>query len=78
MPQTEPDGLPQGITPEDIFNYAYAVFHSPAYRQRYAEFLKREFPRLPLTRDLALFRDLAEFGRQLVRCTCWIRKWRAS
>ncbi len=66
MPQTEPDGLPQGITPEDIFNYAYAVFHSPAYRQRYAEFLKREFPRLPLTRDLALFRDLAEFGRQLV------------
>jgi predicted helicase len=66
LPQTEPDGLPQGITPEDIFHYAYAVFHSPTYRERYAEFLKRDFPRLPLTSDLALFRDLAEFGRQLV------------
>ncbi len=66
LPQTEPAGLPQGVTPEDIFHYAYAVFHSPTYRQRYAEFLKRDFPRLPLTSDLALFRDLAEFGRQLV------------
>ena len=66
LPQKEPDGLPQGIPPEDIFRYTYAVFHSPTYRQRYAEFLKRDFPRLPLSSDLALFRDLAEFGRQLV------------
>jgi predicted helicase len=66
LPQVGPDGMPQGITPEDIFHYAYAVFHSPTYGERYAEFLKRDFPRLPLTSDLALFRDLAEFGRQLV------------
>ncbi|MEA3351282.1 MAG: type ISP restriction/modification enzyme, partial [Chloroflexota bacterium] len=52
--------------PEDIFNYAYAVFHSPTYRQRYAEFLKIDFPRLPLTSNLDLFRALAEKGRQLV------------
>ncbi|MEP7344406.1 MAG: type ISP restriction/modification enzyme, partial [Gemmatimonadaceae bacterium] len=37
------------LTPEDIFHYAYAVFHSPGYRSRYAEFLKIDFPRLPLT-----------------------------
>ena len=59
-------GLPEGMSPEDIFYYAYAVFHSPTYRERYAEFLKIDFPRLPLTGDLELFRDLAELGRQLV------------
>ncbi len=59
-------GMPEGISPEDIFHYAYAVFHSPTYRERYAEFLKIDFPRLPLTSDLELFRDLAELGRQLV------------
>ena len=50
---------------EDIFHYAYAVFHSPRYRSRYAEFLKIDFPRLPLTRNRRLFRSLAEFGGEL-------------
>lgn len=52
--------------PEDIFAYAYAVFHSPAYRDRYAEFLKIDFPRLPLTSDVALFRVLVAKGAELV------------
>ena len=65
-PQTAPHGLPEGITPEDLFHYAYAVFHSPTYRERYAEFLKIDFPRLPLTGDRDLFRDLAALGQQLV------------
>ena len=51
---------------EDFFNYAYAVFHSPTYRERYAEFLKIDFPRLPLTDDLKLFRSLAAKGAELV------------
>jgi len=59
------DGLPSGLTPEDIFHYAYAVFHSPAYRSRYAEFLKIDFPRLPLTGNLELFRALAGLGGDL-------------
>lgn len=54
------------LSPENIFNYIYAVFHAPAYRSRYAEFLKRDFPRVPLTSSLELFRALAEKGRQLV------------
>jgi type I restriction-modification system DNA methylase subunit len=53
-------------TPEDIFGYAYAVFHSPSYRSRYAEFLKIDFPRLPLTESLELFRALALLGSELV------------
>ena len=52
-------------TPEDIFHYAYAVFHSPGYRSRYAEFLKIDFPRLPLTGNLELFRALARLGGEL-------------
>ena len=52
--------------PEDIFNYMYAVFHSPAYRERYAEFLKIDFPRLPLTSNVELFRALCGLGERLV------------
>jgi predicted helicase len=43
--------LPTGLTPEDIFHYAYAILHSPGYRSRYSEFLKTDFPRLPLLRS---------------------------
>jgi predicted helicase len=52
--------------PEDIFNYMYAVFHSPTYRSRYAEFLKMDFPRLPLTSNSELFRKLCALGDELV------------
>jgi len=64
-----PDGqgnLKETFGPEDVFYYAYAVFHSPTYRTRYAEFLKIDFPRLPLTSDRALFAALAEKGVELV------------
>ncbi|MFM6282478.1 MAG: type ISP restriction/modification enzyme [Dolichospermum sp.] len=44
---------------EQIFYYAYAIFHSPIYRTRYAEFLKIDFPRLPLTSNKNLFNELA-------------------
>ena len=52
--------------PEDIFNYIYAIFHSPTYRQRYAEFLKIDFPRVPLTSSQDLFRKLCSLGEELV------------
>lgn len=52
--------------PEDIFNYIYAVFHSPSYRSRYTEFLKMDFPRLPLTSNPELFRNLCSLGEELV------------
>ena len=57
--------LPDGITPEDVFHYAYSVFHSPTYRTRYVEFLKIDFPRLPLTGKLKLFRTLTILGKEL-------------
>ena len=65
LPAAGQYGVPRGLTPEDIFHYAYAVFHSPGYRSRYAEFLKIDFPRLPLTGNLELFRALARLGGEL-------------
>lgn len=52
--------------PEDIFDYIYAVLHSPTYRSRYADFLKMDFPRLPLTSNPELFHKLCSLGDELV------------
>jgi len=52
-------------TPEKIFNYIYAVLHSPTYRTRYADFLKIDFPRVPLTSDKKLFAALVKLGGEL-------------
>jgi predicted helicase len=54
-------------TKEAIFHYVYAVLHYPAYREKYAQNLKREFPRVPLygaTR--ADFWRWADWGRALM------------
>jgi predicted helicase len=64
-----PDGrgdLQATFGPEDVFHYMYAVFHAPGYRERYAEFLKIDFPRLPLTSQAGLFRALCGLGERLV------------
>jgi len=58
--------LKKTFGPEDVFHYMYAVFHSPTYRSRYAEFLKMDFPRLPLTSDVKLFGKLCNLGAELV------------
>ena len=58
--------LKKTFGPEDIFNYIYAVLYSPTYRTRYAEFLKSDFPRVPLTSDVKLFRSLCGLGADLV------------
>jgi len=52
--------------PEQIFHYIYAVLYSNAYREKYVEFLKTDFPRVPLTKDYRLFNKLAEKGEELV------------
>ncbi len=60
------DARATSFGPEDVFNYIYAVFYSPTYRSRYAEFLKSDFPRVPLTSDAKLFRTLCGLGGELV------------
>lgn len=58
--------LEKTFGPEDVFYYAYAVFHSPTYRSRYAELLRIDFPRLPLTSNRILFEKLVQKGNELV------------
>ena len=57
---------PTTFGPEDVFCYIYAILHSPTYRERYAEFLKIDFPRIPLTSDREQFKALADRGEELV------------
>ncbi len=57
--------LSQSFGPEDVFHYVYAILHSPEYRRRYADFLKSDFPRIPLCSDRDLFAALVEHGRCL-------------
>ena len=58
--------LKKTFGPEDVFDYIYAVLHSPTYRTRYTEFLKSDFPRVPLTSDVKQFRVLSGLGAELV------------
>ena len=58
--------LKKTFGPEDVFYYAYAIFHSPTYRRQYAEQLKIDFPRLPLTSNKEQFKKLVQKGNELV------------
>ncbi len=51
--------------PEDIFDYIYGVLHSPAYRAKYKEFLKVDFPRIPYPKDQTEFEHYRDCGHQL-------------
>ncbi len=51
--------------PGEIFHYIYAVLYAPAYRVKYAEFLRMDFPRIPFASDGTLFLRLAGLGERL-------------
>jgi hypothetical protein len=61
-PTSDYDGV---LYPQDLFDYIYAVLHSPSYRERYKEFLKIDFPRIPYPTNWEKFRDLVEKGEEL-------------
>ncbi len=50
----------------DVFAYIYAVFYSNEYRKRYVDFLRMDFPRVPLTSNGKLFRKVVELGNRLI------------
>ncbi len=52
------------FAPIDILDYIYAVLHSPKYREKYKEFLKIDFPRVPYP-DPKTFWELVDLGSQL-------------
>jgi predicted helicase len=62
--ETENDKLEKSIIQKmDIFHYIYAVLHYPAYRQKYEQNLKRDFPRIPFYDD---FWKWASWGKALM------------
>ena len=52
-------------SPEEVFDYIYAVLHTPEYRSKYKEFLKVDFPRIPYPKSAAVFDKLVTLGTQL-------------
>ncbi len=55
----------EAFAPIDILDYIYAVLHSPKYREKYKEFLKIDFPRVPYPTDKETFWKLVSFGREI-------------
>lgn len=53
-------------TPEEIMAYIYAILYSPIYRAKYLEFLKTDFPAIPMTKGKETFYKYAELGKQLI------------
>lgn len=71
-PQNEEDtnsppleGLGKVFAPIDILDYIYAVLHSPTYREKYKEFLKIDFPRVPYPKNQDTFWQLVKLGGQI-------------
>ena len=54
-------------SPLEILAYIYAVLYSPSYRCRYGDFIRRNYPRVPLTSDRKLFEKLVGFGSDLIQ-----------
>lgn len=69
---TDNHDLPEGVIAEDVLAYIYAVLHAPSYRTRYAEYLKSDFPRIPLgeiegkASFAAVWKALVPLGQALI------------
>ena len=50
---------------EDVFYYVYGLLHSPEYRERYADNLAKELPRIPCVKTTADFWAFSQAGRAL-------------
>lgn len=55
----------EAITKEDLFYYVYGLLHSPDYRERYADNLSKELPRIPRVKTAADFWAFSQAGRAL-------------
>jgi len=56
---------PTSFAPIDLLDYIYAVLHSPSYREKYKEFLKIDFPRVPYPEDQDTFWQLVKLGGEI-------------
>jgi len=61
----EKENTENTFSPIDILDYIYAVLHSPTYREKYKEFLKIDFPRVPYPKDKNTFWQLVKLGGEI-------------
>ncbi len=61
----EKESTPSTFAPIDILDYIYAVLYNPTYREKYKEFLKIDFPRVPYPKDPETFWNLVTLGGEL-------------
>lgn len=77
-PYTRKDGISDGglkhfkdayptetISKEDVFYYVYGLLHSSDYRERYADNLSKELPRIPCVKTAKDFWHFSRAGRDL-------------
>lgn len=62
---SEKETTEKSFAPIDILDYIYAVLHSPTYREKYKEFLKIDFPRVPYPKDQDTFWQLVKLGGEI-------------
>src|SRR3990167_8696813 len=62
---TEKETTQDTFAPIDLLDYIYAVLHSPTYREKYKEFLKIDFPRVPFPKDQNTFWKLLKLGGEI-------------
>ena len=65
--EEEKSGNIEAFCPMDLLDYIYGILHSPSYREKFNEFLKVDFPRIPYPTDANKFRRIAEIGGELRR-----------
>lgn len=65
------EALGVDITVEDLFAYCYGILAGSDYASRFAEELETPGPRIPITKDAALFREMTDHGRSLLRLHTW-------
>jgi predicted helicase len=61
----EDKNIGKGVSPEDIFDYIYGYLHDKNYRQKYNEFLKTDFPRVPYPKNKEEFSKYVKMGNSL-------------
>jgi len=54
------------VSTDNVFQYIYALLHSTAYRERYADFIKADFPKVQITSNKHLFSEICKFGKCLL------------
>lgn len=63
--EAEPSDNEGAFSPFDLLDYIYGILHSPSYRERFNEFLKVDFPRIPYPADAIEFKRIAKIGEEL-------------